>query len=114
MVCSEENTCNLKTGTVCSIDIYGNVKVKMQENEMVLRFRREDLKLLFKKYNSTHYMDYNPAFINYLKSKYRVQSDPFLRIEQLKQLIDMALDMNDIHWFMDLSNELKNISRMLD
>lgn len=113
MVCSEDPAHQFKTGTVCSIDIYGNVKVKMQENEMVMMFRREDLKLLFKTYNSTHYLDHNSAFIQYLQRKYKAESnhvDKLLRIEQLKQLIDIALDMQDSHWFMDLSRQLKNVS----
>lgn len=81
------------------------MKVKIQDNEIHVRFRREELKVLFKKYNSTHYLDHNSLFINDLQQKYRAQSrdlDKLFRIEQLKQMIDIALDIRDSNWFIDI------------
>jgi|GEM_PF-6976001 len=117
MVCSEENTYNFKTGTICSIDIYGNIKVKLEENNIFAIFKREELKLLFKKYNSTYYMDRNPAFIHYLQKNYAMKPNSFHRImhmELLKQLIDVALDTRDRTWFLELARQYKEISRIRD
>lgn len=117
MVCNEDSTYNSKMGTVFSIDIYGNVKVKMQEDEVVVKFQRGELMLIFKRYNTTHYLDQNPAFIHYIQHKNKSRSshiDQHLRMEQLKQLIDIALDIRDKAWFLNLSRQLKDISRILD
>ncbi|MEW9672739.1 IDEAL domain-containing protein [Ammoniphilus sp. 3BR4] len=117
IVCNEDSNYNSQMGTVFSIDIYGHVKVRMQEDEMVVKFQREELKLIFKRYNTTHYMDQNPSFIKYLQYKYQTRSnhtDQLLRMEQLKQLIDIALDSRDQAWFENLSRQLKAISRIRD
>lgn len=111
MVCSEESRYNLKTGTVCSIDIYGMVKVHLLEEEQMVKFKRDDLKLLYKKYNTSPYLDHNPSFIRYLEKKYREVSknpDKLLRLAHLKQLIDLALDLRDEPWFLALSSQLKH------
>lgn len=115
MVCCHESPHNFKTGMVCSIDIYGCIKVRLEDTQSVIKCKREELKLLSKRFNTTHYMDQNPSFIQYLQRKYQMKSsmlEKSLKIEELKQLINMSLDMRDHAWFMELSERLNALRRI--
>jgi uncharacterized protein YpiB (UPF0302 family) len=109
IICSESTPYFLEKGIIQSIDLYGNIKVKLKgKNEVNIKVKREELKLVFKSRNSP-YLD-NPSFIHHMQNKYgnKTMNHRTFIENHIKQLIDLSLDTRDKEWFIQLTKRLKN------
>lgn len=50
--------------------------------------------------------NYNPLFKKMMEDLIRIQKEPKLNEHQLRSLIDLALDLGQEEWFMELTDRL--------
>lgn len=105
IICSECTPYSLEKGIILSIDIYGYVKVLLNDREGTsIKVKREELRHIIKSYNSS-YLD-TTKVIDYIQNKNRKESKTDLDDFFLEQ-VDLSLDTWDKEWFTQLTKRLK-------
>jgi uncharacterized protein YpiB (UPF0302 family) len=109
IICSESTSYFHDRGIVQSIDIYGYVKIKLDDTS--IKVKREELRPIFNNNNSP-YLN-NKGFIAYQNSCRNKTSElrPVIK-EWLKQQIDLSLDTMDKKWFIQLTNKLSEFGEL--
>ena len=103
IICSESTPYVHERGIVQSIDIYGYVKIKIDDTS--IKVKREELRPIFNNNNSP-YLN-SKEFIAYQNRCRNKTSDSRTVIKEwLKQQIDLSLDTMDKEWFIQLTNKL--------
>ncbi|QBP39875.1 hypothetical protein [Paenisporosarcina antarctica] len=105
IICSEYTSYFQEKGIIQSIDIYGYVKVLLNERAGTsVKVKREELRLIIKSHNSP-YLD-SAKVIDYIQNKNKNESKTFFNEFFLEQ-VDLSLDTWDKEWFIQLTKRLK-------
>jgi uncharacterized protein YpiB (UPF0302 family) len=104
---SESTSYFKERGIVQSIDIYGYVKVKI--DDISIKVKREELRPVFCN-NRSPYLN-NKEFLAYQDECKNTTIDvKLITKEGLIQQIDLSLDTKDRKWFFELTNKLSKFN----
>jgi uncharacterized protein YpiB (UPF0302 family) len=106
---SESTSYFQERGIVQSIDIYGYVKVKI--NDISIKVKREELRPVFC-LNRSPYLNKQEFLAYQDRCKNTTLDSKIIINEGLKQQIDLSLDTKDRKWFLQLTNQLSNFNEL--